>query len=233
MPPETALALDTSAAEELEFRSLTWPDKARARSVTTADEFRLAGELLTGIKTLRKEIADTCDPVIAAAHRSHKAATEQKRKLEAPLVEAENLLKASMAKYQRDEDDRRRREEARLREEARKAEEQARLEEALRLEAEHEPELAAAVLEQPAAVVLPPVLPPAPKVDGISTRKLYRAEVTDVRALCRGIADGSVPLNLVAPNQTALNQMAVALKDSFAVAGCRVVVETSIAAGRR
>jgi hypothetical protein len=233
MTPDIALALDTSTAEELEYRVATWPDRARRTPVTTDVEFREAGELLTGIKTLRKAIADACDPVVGAAYRAHKAATEQKRKLEAPLVEAESILKARMSQFQREEEDRRRREEARLREEARKAEEAARLEEAMRLEAEGEPELADAVLEQPAAVVLPPVLPPPPKVAGIATRKIYRAEVLDVRALCKGIADGSVPSNLVLPNQSALNQMATALKDSFAIVGCRVVVETSIAAGRR
>lgn len=232
MPPETAVALDASAAEDLEFRAITWPERARAVAVLNAETFQLAGELLTGIKTLRKEIDDTTRPVIDAAHRAHKAACDQKRKLEAPLIEAETILKTAMAAYQREEEARRRKEEARLRELARKAEEEARLAEAERLEAEGEKELAAQVLDLP-PVVAAPVLPPPPKVDGIATRKLWRAEVLDLRALCRGVADGTVPANLVQPNQAALNQMAVALKETFALPGCRAVVETTIAAGRR
>lgn len=227
-PAGTALV---PSIDELEFAALSWPERATALAVSDLDTYRLAGELLTGIKTLRAEIAETCDPVIRSAHATHKAACAQKATLEAPLVEAEATIKKRMTAW-RDEDERQRlAEQRRLAEIARKADEDARMAEAVALEQAGEPELAHAVIAAPSIVAAPVIA--APKVDGIAVRKLWRAEVVDLKALCAGVANGTVPVNLVVANTSALNQMATALKESFTVAGCRVVCETSIAGGRR
>ena len=227
-----ALAVAPPDTEALEFAALSWPEKARALVVTDAETFAQAGELLTGIKGLRKEIADSCDPVIRKAHEAHQAACAQKKKLEAPLVQAEAAIKRSIGTWHAEEDRRRREEQRRLAEIARKAEEDARVEEAAALEAAGEPELARHVIEAP-PIVAAPILPPAPKADGVSVRTLYRAQVVDLRALCKAVAEGTAPVALVVANEKALNQMAVALREGFHVPGCRVVTETSVAAGRR
>jgi hypothetical protein len=226
-----ATALASAQTTELETRTRTWPERARAAAVTDADSFRQAGELLTGIKALRSEIASTCDPVIAAAHKAHKAATGQKQTLEGPLVEAETIIKQNMATWSRAEDQRRRDEEARLTALARQQEEESRLAEAVGLEAAGEPELAAAVLDAPsttAAVTLPKAA-----ADGVSMRQLWRGECLDLRKLCAAIADGTVPPNAVVADQKVLNNMARALKENFNWPGCKAVVETSVAAQAR
>ena len=217
--------------EELEFRSVSWPDRARAFTVVDAAAYAKAGETLTEIKALRSEIAAACDPVIDATNQSHKAAVAQKRTLEGPLVEAEGIIKASMVRWY-DEDARRRREEQVQREkEARAAEDAARLEEAAHLEAHGESEQAELVLTAP-SIVPPPAPVEAPKVEGVSVRETWDAVCDDVKALCRAVADGTMPATLVTPNLTALRQMAKALKGEFRVPGCRAVSTRGIAAGK-
>lgn len=51
------------------------------------------------------------------------------------------------------------------------------------------------------------------KVDTVSMRTTWSAEVTDLRALCRAVADGVVGVEFVVPNMPALNKLAQALKE--------------------
>lgn len=218
--------------DEIEFEALAWPDRAKALQIADEAGFRRAAEMLTGIKALRARIEETFGPIIKKAHSAWQEAIKQRRQHEDPLTAAEATIKIGIARYQAEGDRRRRDEERRLAEIARKADEDARLEEAERLEAAGELELAERVIEAP-SIAPTPILPPAVKVDGVVTRKIWRAEVTDVRALCKAVAEGTAAVTLVEPNRPALNKMAVALKEGFAVPGCRAVAETSVAASAR
>src|SRR5262245_15698153 len=88
-----------STAQELEIRTLSVPDRAKCLTIETNDQFVEAGELLKTIKGLRAEIDATFDPIISKAHSAHKEALEQKRKVDAPLVQAETILKPRIAHY--------------------------------------------------------------------------------------------------------------------------------------
>jgi hypothetical protein len=155
-------------AFETEARGIV--EQAKGTVIETAAQYEAAGGLLTSIKALRGRIAESCDPVIDAAHKAHKAACAQKRDLEAPLVEAEGILKPRIATYLDAEERRRREEEARLQAEAQKAAEDAALAEAAALEMAGDREAASAVIEAP--VVAPVVVLPRkpPKVDGVAMR---------------------------------------------------------------
>src|SRR5690348_1541007 len=59
-------------ANEVTQQALTWPDRARALKVSTSESYIEAGELLKGIKALRKEVDATFDPIIGKAHEAHK-----------------------------------------------------------------------------------------------------------------------------------------------------------------
>lgn len=219
--------METAALEQ---QAQTWPERARALVITADEHFAAAGELLTGIKALRKDIADTCDPVIAAAHASHKAAVAQKQKLEAPLATAEATLKQAMLGYRREQERKRDEERRVLEAERRRLEEEERLREAVALEAAGQPELAERVLELPSTA--PPVVlpPPAPAVAGVTVRKVWKAEVTDKAALVRAIAAGQVPLAAVDVNATVLRQQALSLGAEFRWPGCRAFQEEQMAA---
>lgn len=222
----------TATAEYLETAVVSYPDRARALTIDSADRYTAAGEYLTEIKALRHEIADTFDPIIRKAHAAHREACDRKRQVEAPLVEAEGLLKTSMARYVEAERRREAEERRRLEEAARKAEEEARLAEAAALEEAGQAELAEQVLELPSVAPPPVVAPAAPKVAGVTTRETWDAEVTDKLALVRAIAAGQVPLAAVDVNQGVLRQQARSLGAELRWPGVRAFKQTTIAAGR-
>jgi putative phage-type endonuclease len=57
----------------------------------------------------------------------------------------------------------------------------------------------------------------------------WRAELVDIRELCRAIADGEVHADLVQFNQAAGNRLATAIKDAGSVPGVRFVRDKSMA----
>lgn len=60
----------------------------------------------------------------------------------------------------------------------------------------------------------------------------WHAELTDLKALCRAIAEGRVPASLVTVNQAEANRMASALKSTMQVPGLLAVENMSVAARR-
>jgi hypothetical protein len=219
--------------EALEFSVIAWPDRARALPVTSPATYEQAAELLKAIKALRAEIANSCDPIIASTNKAHQAALHQKRELEAPLEEAEKILKRSLAAFVDAEERKRREEEARRAAEARERDEAAKLEEAAALEAAGEPEAATRVLEAPSVAPPPVVESTVPAVAGVSTREVWRGVVTDIVALCKGVAEGRVPVTAVTPHMPAINSAARAMRAAFAWDGCRAVCDRQVAARSR
>lgn len=232
---DDALVIDRASVDE----ALTWPERARAVVIATADAYVLAAELTKGIKALRARIAETFDPHIQRAHQAHKALVAEKAAAERPLTEAETVIKGKLIAYDAEQDRIRRAEERRLAEEARKAEEARRLDEAAAMEmdaiAAGDPGLQAEAEALISTPVLAPVisLPKAtPKVDGISFRETWGGEVTDLLALVKHIAAHPEHLNLVAPNTTAINGLARSLRQSLNIPGIRAVASRQVASGR-
>lgn len=227
-----ALMLPAHDIEALEFDALPWADKAQALAVIDQGTCDAAGEMLVGIKGLRAKIGDTLDPIIAAAHAAHKVACEQKRTLDAPLLKAETTLKLSIGQWMAAAERARQEAQARLREQARLADEERRLAEAVELEAMGEPELAAETLTLPSPV--PTITLPKPtSADGVTLVTRWTASVTDIRALCRGVVEGVVPVECVMANMPVLNRMATALRQSLSYPGVRAVAEQSVSARAR
>lgn len=226
----------------LTARTATWPDRAKALAIVDSATCVTASELLKGIKDLRKEIDDTFDGIIAKAFAAHRESCAQKKRHEAPLVEAEAILKRGLSAYETEQELRRREEQRRLQAQALKDAEDRLLAEAADLErvalAGPEPDIDALseahrLLEEP--IDVPSVIVPkrTPTVSGVSYRELWRAEVTDLKALCRAIADGSQPVTLVTANASALNGLARSLKGAARVPGVKFVSERTVAASGR
>lgn len=72
----------------------------------------------------------------------------------------------------------------------------------------------------------------APKVAGIARKTTWRGECHDFMALVKAVAAGQAPITLLELNQSALNQMARALKTTMAYPGCKAVEDKGIAAAR-
>jgi hypothetical protein len=79
-----------------------------------------------------------------------------------------------------------------------------------------EPEPKAPVVEVP---------PPLPETKGVSTRKVWVGEVTDVRLLCKAIADGMVDASCVKVSQSAVNRLAESLGGTMEIPGVRFYTE--------
>jgi len=215
---------------EVEIRALALPEKARLLRIIDNPTMQAAGVMLTDIKALRAEISAIFDPTIKAAHNAHKTAVAMKNKVEAPLSEAETIIKSSMAAYYDVEEKRRAEAQRRIDEEAQRLAEDARIKSAEAAEAAGLHEVAERMIEAP-LVVTPQKVAPIAKVEGVSFVERWRAEVTDIVALVTfAAANPLMILILVEVNQTSLNQMARAQKQEMKIPGVRAISEKSVAA---
>ena len=220
--------------EALEAASLALPFPAQAKALTIRDDesLRRGNEILLTIKDLRKKIQDTFGPICAAAFAAHKTAVKAQKDAEAPLVEAEGIIKPSIARYMADAERKRREEEERIRKEMEKRAEEEAL--AAAIEAEDAGDLTEAEAILSAPVFVPHVsAPPPPKLEGISIRNIIKFEVTDLRALVKAVAAGQVPVEAIKPNDVVIGAQARSLRLSLHWPGVRVWAEDSVAAGRR
>ncbi len=146
------------------------------------------------------------------------------------LKESERLLKAEILQYQQTE--------ARIARAAQaKADEEARKE---REVLERKAKVAAATLQkdkaeelrvEAEAVVAPVVESEAPKLAGVSVRKVWKARLTDKQAFLRHVLDERADLlTLVTIDQAGLNALARLHKDGLEIAGVKAVEESSVSA---
>jgi hypothetical protein len=222
-----------SAIHELEAQALSVPDRAKGLVIETDEQFVKAGELLKAIKALRAEIDQTFDPIIGKAHEAHKEAIAQKKKVDAPLVEAEGLLKPRIARYLEDQERKRRAEELRLQKLAQEEAERQQLADAALLDDIGETAMANALIEE--KVYTPPVVLPrtAPKIAGITVRETWSAQVVNLMDLVKAVAAGRAPIQALQANTVFLNQQARSLKNAMNWPGVRAVSDSNVAAGRK
>lgn len=235
---DLTLVVDNGA--EVREEALTWPEKARALKVTDNDTYTLAAGMVQGIKALRQRIAEVFDPHIQRAHQAHKALVAEKAQAEAPLTEAEGIIKRGLVDYTLAQERIRLAEQRRLETEARKREEERRLAEAAALEtaarATGDADMLAEAQELIAAPVETPtvIVPKAtPKIAGISFRESWHATVRDKMALIKFVAANPNYATLLDANMPALNQLARSLKTGMNIPGVRADSDTGAAASAR
>jgi hypothetical protein len=227
MPAERALVVAPSAAD--------LPTQARACVITDEASARAAAELLTGVKALRAEIADTFDKHIAAAFAAHKALLKEKRDAEAPAVEAESILKAAIVAWDTAREAAAERERIRLNAiAAEAAAEETRAAAAMAMAAGDDV-LAAEILATP-IVPVQAIVPTrrTSTVAGVAVRETWYARVVDFAALVQAAARDPQYLGLLEPDVAALDALARALRDRFRVPGVSVIRTKGVSAtGRR
>lgn len=203
---------------------------AESFQIRSAEDYRLAAETLKSVKGRQSELKSLRETITKPMLVALEAARALFRQPEATLASAEQLLKGAMSAFDERQESERREAQRRLDEaaerERRKLEQQAE-----RAAAKGDADKAAELQERAAMVVAPIAQQDRPAVAGVSRRETWRAEVTDLRALVRAIADGHVPLTAVEANQKFLNNQARALRSEMRYPGVRAVPERTIASG--
>lgn len=237
---EVSKAKDDAPDPKLvESVAMTMPERARKFMIRDNKDYERAAEFLKSIKALRGQVDEAFDPTIAKAHETHKTAIAAKKKAEAPLVEAEQIMKVSVGGWLRIQDQAAKDEEARIRREhedkVRKQAEEENLKEAQRLADAGDMDGAAAAVD---AEITVPDIPvhvesSAPKVSGISKRTLYVVASVELSKLVKAVAEGRAPLECLKANDSFLGAQARAYKKAGELfPGVVVKDEDSIAAGR-
>lgn len=222
--------MPTPELAAVEQHSLALPDEARALVIASDPDYQAACLFLRErIKAVLREADAAFDPIIKAAHTTHREAVAQKARVVAPTLEAERIAKAAISGYLREQERLRLAEHRAAQERARALAETEALERAAHAERLGKVDKAIAILEAPLRV--PPVVPatPAPKAAGVSIRETWRAEVVDLGALVGAVAADPSKLNLLLPNMPALNALARALKANLILPGVDAVSADSVA----
>lgn len=226
------LVIDDAPAKE----ALTWPEKANGLAVITNEVYTVAADMLKNIKALRQLIADTFDPHVQRAHQAHKALVAEKAKAEAPLTEAEAVIKRKMVTYSTEQERIRREAEEQARAAALKAEEDRRLAEASALAAlatatgdESYAAEAEAIIQAPIEAPAVTVKSTMPVAAGISYRETWAAVVTSKARLIEFVAANPDYLNLLDVNATAVNALARALKGTMKIPGLQAQATKTVA----
>ena len=150
----------------------------------------------------RKRIVDWFSQPKRNAHRSWKGLVAKEKEVLARFDEPDRILRGKILAFQHEEE---------------KAREAARSAETIKVD-----------LGGGESVEIAPTPPQAAETPGLATRTLLRAEVTDLPALCAAIGRGEISANLVTPNASKLNSLAVAFGLGAKIPGVRIFEEKRI-----
>lgn len=225
---DSAVALQPEVQQELANASDSLPAKAAALNVIDQVSLDMAGQALRDIKEMREKIAETFDPIVAAAFKAHRVACEQRNQFDTPLKLADTVIRGKVTGFHIEAERRRKAQEAL---EAAAAAEQQKQADAAAQEYEEagEPELADAVRQEAAVTSVPTVVAPPMATKGVSVRPVWKAEVVDFMALVKAVAEGKAPPKLLLPNEKVLGELARSLQGDLDVPGVKVTESKGLA----
>jgi hypothetical protein len=221
----------TTEVDVIRREVMSIPDQAKAIMVIDAESMGRANQCFLIIKGLRKKIGETFDPIISKAFAAHKEAVAQRKKVEEPLVVAENWLNGQMTAYHQEQERIRRAEEDRLRkiaieaemkrreeEEARKMAEAQALEDAgAKEEAEQLVNEAIQLKEEPVIVEVAPPTTPKVEMNGATVVTNWKFEITN---------ESMIPREYMTPDLVKIGSMVRGSKGKTIIPGVRNIPET-------
>jgi len=242
--PQTTLAAPVSK-DALATEAVSWASRARGLAVVDRQSCLNASHLLRSIKTLRAGITTWFAPHIEAAmetkrkaEAARKALADERDRMEAPLVDAEGILKRALLTWETEQEAVRLEQERALQAEAHRQAEAVTLAAAAAMELEARATGDAGLLQEAADILAQPIDTPVvsvakltPKVDGISYRDNFKAHpAVDIKALAAAVAAGTAPVGFLTVNMTAINQFARATQGTQPVPGVRFFNDRIVAA---
>lgn len=247
-PIEPELVEEPAGEQALARTSTDLVSRAKAFVIRDPAAFDLAGQMLETLKEQKRRIVEFFEADIARAHAAWKGLTSKRASFVDPLDEAIENLSRRYATFKREADEAAERERRRLEKEAQDRERARLQEEADRLAAEAKAKEEAALMaesreqaslletqaeelkttadevRQEAATVQAPVLPVRPAVapaKGITVKANWCHEVTDLMALVKAVAAGTVSIQAICANDVYLRQRAKADKNTIQIPGVR------------
>lgn len=214
----------TNELTVIEKESQDLVGKANSYQVKTQSDYEIGGEFLRAIKGLQKKVNETFDPIVKSAHNTWKESIAKKNMHYEPLEEAEKIVKSKRIEYFDEQERIAREKQEKLEREARAEEERKRkaLEERARKAEEAGKAEKAEELRQKAEEVrveAPIVAPRVENIKGESIREQWYAEVTDLKLLCKAIAEGKAPITFIEANMPMLNKQAASMKNTWEYPG--------------
>lgn len=203
---------------------------AKDWDIETPEMAHAAADDLREVKRLWKELESKRTAITKPLLEAKRQIDELFKPAKGWLKEAERLLKDEILQYQQTEERVARALQREADEEA--AKERKRLEAKAKVaSATLQKDKAEELREEAAAVVAPAVVSEAPKLAGVSVRKVWKARVTDKEAFIRHVLDERkdlLPLLMV--NEGSLSALARTFKDGLNLPGVTVTEESSVAA---
>jgi len=200
--------------------------------VKSRGDLESANRMFLEITDREKKIGEFLDPHIQRAFQAHRALTEEKRKLLAPLAAAKEFLRKSMNRYVVEEEDRRKKEEIAARQIAQKEEEDRKLRLAEMAEKKGMDRLAEQIIQQPVDVPLSAVALPTVKseMEGMTVVDVWKFEVYDFPQFVAAVADpaSNIPLTVLDFKPNVVRTFVNTLKDKMNWPGVRVWKERSV-----
>jgi hypothetical protein len=201
--------------------------EAKAFEVPDVHSHALALERIKVLRSGERKILEYWEPSRKAADAAKREILAARDGLIGPLAEARVIYDRKAAEYEAAERRKAEEEQRRLQEQARKEEEERQLADAQAAQDAGDAVLAEAIIQEPVSVPAVRVAPAIAQVAGVSTRTLWSAEVTDLLALVKYVAQHPEWVSLLEPAMPNLNRLAVAQRDALKIPGVRAVATTS------
>jgi hypothetical protein len=185
------------------------------QKIETIDQAKEINEFLGQIVNIRKELKDFCQPSIDDAYLKHRKRLEIYRKLDSKPLQIENQFRRMLTDWTL--------EQRRIQEnEQRKADEQAKKDAIKEAKKSGDEKLAKAIQDDKVAVISEKTPAPVEKLGGFSSRMNYVAEVIDLMALVRAIAQNKQSISYIQANMTVLNATARSHKGKITIPGIQI-----------
>lgn len=219
---------------EVEQKAIELQAQLGALSITDQATYDRAVDARVKAKEWLDEANDFFDSMQKPAYEAYKKILENRKKVCNPVEQ--NLAQINRALIDWDTEQERLRILAQREREAEafKAAEAQRVADAAHLaNSGADVETVEAVLAAPVQITESiAVAPTYEKSKAVQYRDNWSGEVTDLFTLVKAVAKDKSKLNLLQINQTALNQMAKALKETMSIPGVRAVNNKVVASGR-
>lgn len=217
---------------EIEAESNAIALKNRVDSLEVVDQasYDIANAINADAYKLRKAFHEWFDPIDEASKKQRQATIAQGKKIDEPFDYVIKTTGSKAAAWIRAEQERTSEEKRKAEELARVAAEDAQLRSAEELQKAGLTNAAIASLDAP--VVIPKIVIAGPeKADGVYYTDRYSAEVVDLMALVKAVAEGNAPVSAICANESWLGQWARLTKGAENIEGVRIVKTTT--QGRR